>query len=116
MGRTGRSAGGRPYNGRKVPCQKADSENCDLKNIFKEKAVEYYYKTGSNLQDLAHEVNSMMKEGWSPIGGIVIDYGFENVMMLGRGHGGLSMNKKRYIQAMVKKVNEDFVEQKQEPQ
>jgi hypothetical protein len=44
----------------------------------------------------------MIKEGWSPIGGIVIDYGFENVMMLGGGHGGLSINHKHYIQTMVK--------------
>jgi hypothetical protein len=69
---------------------------------FKEKAMEYYYASDSNLQYLLREVNRMMKEGWRPMGGIVIDYGFENIGLLGGGHGGLSMNHKHYIQAMAR--------------
>jgi hypothetical protein len=64
--------------------------------------MEYNYTTGSDLQDLAYEVNRMMKESWSPIGEIVIDYGLENARMFSGEHAGLRLNYKRYIQTMVK--------------
>jgi len=68
--------------------------------------IEYRVVRQDDLNTLTKDVNELIKEGWMPQGGVVIDF---NTMVVKNEYSGrIEFNCKQYMQTMIRGTEEEI--------